>query len=364
MHFERPLTLATSPSHYLSLETNNGTNYDTTEYNPYVESHDSLTLNSTSKEIADDKAFLNFDNITPEHEEYIRGVVSQQEIRGIGARQAEVVNYAVEHDATPVEIYVILAILNLENEDLTPSYPDGDVYPDGRRKTGLSWNFGSARINLGLIAEVSKFDPNFDPELNAALAKDQEEIDTIIADTGQYPEDPPYTHSIGYLRLIQGNDPDSPHNELEYTTQLLLKFNDYNMAHKEYVTEPRPDIFPPQIKLEDHGNVSRIEQTLWILRGGQSWRELWDDVDPYITAIKEIATRIYLEYPNLGSLSEHQPTMRTVVQGPQNTNVVNLNQRSSNDGSTNLSNHRTLGEQDLDRMKTDNLRFAKHVHAI
>lgn len=69
-------------------------------------------------------------------------------IPGLGARKAEVLNAAVSGGAVPIDF---LASGSFESETYNTDYPFGDVFPDGRQKTGGAANFGIAKMNWTMI---------------------------------------------------------------------------------------------------------------------------------------------------------------------------------------------------------------------
>lgn len=71
-------------------------------------------------------------------------------IPGLGARKAEVLNAAVEAGAVPLDF---LASGSFESETYNTDYPLGDVFPDGRQKTGGAANFGITKMNWTMIRQ-------------------------------------------------------------------------------------------------------------------------------------------------------------------------------------------------------------------
>jgi len=71
-------------------------------------------------------------------------------IPGLGNRKAEVLNAAVEAGAVPLDF---LASGSFESETYNTDYPLGDVFPDGRQKTGGAANFGITKMNWTMIRQ-------------------------------------------------------------------------------------------------------------------------------------------------------------------------------------------------------------------
>jgi hypothetical protein len=71
-------------------------------------------------------------------------------IPGLGARKAEVLNAAVAAGAVPLDF---LASGSFESETYNTDYPFGDVFPDGRAKTGGAANFGITKMNWTMIRQ-------------------------------------------------------------------------------------------------------------------------------------------------------------------------------------------------------------------
>lgn len=71
-------------------------------------------------------------------------------IPGLGARKAEVLNAAVAAGIDPLSF---LASGSFESETYNTDYPFGDVFPDGRAKTGGAANFGITKMNWTMIRQ-------------------------------------------------------------------------------------------------------------------------------------------------------------------------------------------------------------------
>jgi hypothetical protein len=71
-------------------------------------------------------------------------------IPGLGARKAEVLNAAVAAGGVPLDF---LASGSFESETYNTDYPLGDVFPDGRQKTGGAANFGITKMNWTMIRQ-------------------------------------------------------------------------------------------------------------------------------------------------------------------------------------------------------------------
>ncbi len=69
-------------------------------------------------------------------------------IDDLGARKAEVLNAAVTVGAVPLDF---LTSGSFESETYNTDYPFGDVFPDGRSKTGGAANFGITKMNWSMI---------------------------------------------------------------------------------------------------------------------------------------------------------------------------------------------------------------------